>query len=100
LVTGTTTFVVGNVMETRVRLNARGRASLLGYFSLMRLMSASSVQRSGARHSSEKHLDAADALRQAQLTLDRHPETVALLKKRGGDFTESDLPKEKSEAGG
>jgi CHAT domain-containing protein len=48
----------------------------------------------------EKHLDAADALRQAQLTLYRHPEVVAMLKKRGGDFTESDLPPRKSEAGG
>jgi CHAT domain-containing protein len=47
----------------------------------------------------EKHLDVADALRQAQLTLYRHPEAVAMLKKRGSDFTESDLPKGKSEAG-
>jgi CHAT domain-containing protein len=42
----------------------------------------------------EKKLDPAEALRQAQLTLYRHPEAVALAKKRGAeDFTESDLPK-------
>jgi CHAT domain-containing protein len=42
----------------------------------------------------EKKLDPAEALRQAQLTLYRHPEAVALAKKRGPeDFTESDLPK-------
>jgi CHAT domain-containing protein len=42
----------------------------------------------------EKKLDPAQALRQAQLTLYRHPEAVALAKKRGAeDFSESDLPK-------
>jgi CHAT domain-containing protein len=41
----------------------------------------------------EKKLDPAEALRQAQLTLYRHPEAVALAKKRGPeDFSESDLP--------
>jgi CHAT domain-containing protein len=41
----------------------------------------------------EKKLDAAEALRQAQLTLYRHPETVQVVARRGLDFTESDLPK-------
>ncbi len=41
----------------------------------------------------EKKLDAAEALRQAQLTLYRHPEAVTVAAKRGVDFTESDLPK-------
>jgi CHAT domain-containing protein/Tfp pilus assembly protein PilF len=41
----------------------------------------------------EKKLDAAEALRQAQLTLYRHPEAVTVAQKRGIDFTESDLPK-------
>jgi CHAT domain-containing protein len=42
----------------------------------------------------EKKLDPAEALRQAQLTLYRHPEAVAVPKKRGPeDFAESDLPK-------
>jgi CHAT domain-containing protein len=41
----------------------------------------------------EKKLDAAEALRQAQLTLYRHPEAVAVAQKRGVDFTETDLPK-------
>jgi CHAT domain-containing protein len=42
----------------------------------------------------EKKLDPAEALRQAQLTLYRHPEAVEVAKKRGPeDFTESDLPK-------
>jgi CHAT domain-containing protein len=47
----------------------------------------------------EKHLDAADALRQAQLTLYRHPEAVPILEKRG-PFDETDLPPEKAGAGG
>jgi CHAT domain-containing protein len=42
----------------------------------------------------ERKLDPAEALRQAQLTLYRHPEAVELAKRRGPeDFTESDLPK-------
>jgi CHAT domain-containing protein len=41
----------------------------------------------------EKKLDAAEALRQAQLTLYRHPEAVQVAARRGLDFTESDLPK-------
>jgi len=41
----------------------------------------------------ERKLDAAEALRQAQLTLYRHPEAVQVAAKRGADFTESDLPK-------
>jgi CHAT domain-containing protein len=42
----------------------------------------------------EKKLDAAEALRQAQLTLYRHPEAVELAAKRGLiDFSESALPK-------
>jgi CHAT domain-containing protein len=41
----------------------------------------------------EKKLDAAEALRQAQLTLYRHPEAVQVARKRGADFAESDLPK-------
>jgi CHAT domain-containing protein len=42
----------------------------------------------------QKKLDPAEALRQAQLTLYRHPEAPAVAKKRGpADFTESDLPK-------
>ncbi len=41
----------------------------------------------------EKKLDAAEALRQAQLTLYRHPEAVEAAQKRGADFAESDLPK-------
>jgi CHAT domain-containing protein len=41
----------------------------------------------------EKKLDAAEALRQAQLTLYRHPEAIAVAAKRGVDFTESDLPR-------
>jgi CHAT domain-containing protein len=41
----------------------------------------------------EKRLDAAEALRQAQLALYGHPEAVQLAQKRGVDFTESDLPK-------
>jgi CHAT domain-containing protein len=40
----------------------------------------------------EKKLDPAEALRQAQLTLYRHPEAVEVAKKRGVDFGESDLP--------
>jgi CHAT domain-containing protein len=41
----------------------------------------------------EKKLDPAEALRQAQLTLYRHPEAVPLAQKRGVDFSESDLPR-------
>jgi CHAT domain-containing protein len=40
----------------------------------------------------ERKLDAVEALRQAQLTLYRHPEAAEVAKKRGVDFTESDLP--------
>jgi hypothetical protein len=43
----------------------------------------------------EKKLDPADALRQAQLTLYRHPEAVTIVQKRGSDFTESELPQVK-----
>jgi CHAT domain-containing protein len=42
----------------------------------------------------EKKLPPAEALRQAQLTLYRHPSAVALAQRRGVDFSESDLPKE------
>jgi CHAT domain-containing protein len=42
----------------------------------------------------DKKLDAAEALRQAQLTLYRNPGAVAVAKRRGLDFSESDLPKE------
>jgi CHAT domain-containing protein len=45
----------------------------------------------------EKKLDAAEALRQAQLTLYRNPAAVAIAKNRGVDFTERDLPDLKSE---
>jgi CHAT domain-containing protein len=41
----------------------------------------------------EKKLDPAEALRQAQLTLYRHPEAVQVAVKRGVDFSESDLPR-------
>jgi CHAT domain-containing protein len=41
----------------------------------------------------ERKLDAAEALRQAQLTLYRHPEAVEVARKRGQDFSESDLPR-------
>ena len=47
----------------------------------------------------EKKLDPAEALRQAQLTLYRNPAAVEVVKKRGADFTESDLPEVKSEPG-
>ncbi len=47
----------------------------------------------------EGKLDAAEALRQAQRTLYRHPETVQVAQKRGFDFTERDLPKDAIEAG-
>ena len=43
----------------------------------------------------EKKLDPAEALRQAQLTLYRNPAAVEVVKKRGADFTESDLPEVK-----
>jgi CHAT domain-containing protein len=42
----------------------------------------------------EKKLDPGEALRQAQLTLYRHPAAVALAQRRGVDFGESDLPRE------
>ncbi len=42
----------------------------------------------------EKKLDAAEALRQAQLTLYRHPEAIQAAQKRGFDFTERDLPRD------
>jgi CHAT domain-containing protein len=49
----------------------------------------------------EKKLDAAEALRQAQLTLYRNPAAVEVARKRGGlDFTESDLPEVKPEPAG
>jgi CHAT domain-containing protein/Tfp pilus assembly protein PilF len=41
----------------------------------------------------ERKLDAAEALRQAQLTLYRYPEAVQVAARRGADFSESDLPK-------
>jgi CHAT domain-containing protein len=41
----------------------------------------------------QKKLDPAEALRQAQLTLYRNPSAVTVAKRRGVDFTESDLPK-------
>ena len=41
----------------------------------------------------EKKLDAAEALRQVQLTIYRNPLAVEVAKKRGLDFTEKDLPK-------
>jgi CHAT domain-containing protein len=41
----------------------------------------------------EKKLDPAEALRRAQLTLYRNPTAVSVAKRRGVDFTESDLPK-------
>jgi len=47
----------------------------------------------------KKKLDAAEALRPAQLTLYRNPAAVEVVKKRGADFTESDLPEVKSEPG-
>jgi CHAT domain-containing protein len=46
----------------------------------------------------EKKLDPAEALRQAQLTLYRNPAAVEVVKKRGADFTESDLPEVKPDA--
>jgi CHAT domain-containing protein len=46
----------------------------------------------------EKKLDPAEALRQAQLTLYRNPAAVEVAKKRGADFTESDLPEVKPDA--
>jgi CHAT domain-containing protein len=47
----------------------------------------------------EKRLDAAEALRQAQLTLYRHPEAAQVARRRGFDFTERDLPKDAVEPG-
>jgi CHAT domain-containing protein/tetratricopeptide (TPR) repeat protein len=41
----------------------------------------------------ERRLDPAEALRQAQLALYRHPEAAAVAQKRGVDFSEADLPK-------
>jgi CHAT domain-containing protein len=41
----------------------------------------------------ERKLDPAEALRQAQLALYRHPEAPATAKRRGVNFTETDLPK-------
>ena len=46
----------------------------------------------------EKKLDPAEALRQAQLTLYHNPAAVDVVKKRGADFTESDLPEVKPDA--
>jgi CHAT domain-containing protein len=48
----------------------------------------------------EKKLDPAEALRQAQLTLYRNPQAVAVAKRRGADFSESDLPEVKPEPAG
>jgi CHAT domain-containing protein len=42
----------------------------------------------------EKKMGAAEALRQAQLTLYRNPSAVVVAQRRGVDFSESDLPKE------
>jgi CHAT domain-containing protein len=47
----------------------------------------------------EKKLDAAEALRQAQLTLFRHPEMIQVAQKRGFDFSERDLPRDAVEVG-
>jgi CHAT domain-containing protein/Tfp pilus assembly protein PilF len=41
----------------------------------------------------QKKMDPAEALRQAQLTMYRNPTAVAVARRRGVDFTESDLPK-------
>jgi CHAT domain-containing protein len=41
----------------------------------------------------EKKLDAAEALRQAQLALYHHPEAIQVAQRRGFDFSERDLPK-------
>jgi CHAT domain-containing protein len=46
----------------------------------------------------EKKLDPAEALRQAQLTLYRNPAALEVVKKRGADFTESDLPEVNQDA--
>src|SRR5262249_33494026 len=48
----------------------------------------------------EKKMDAAEALRQAQLTLYRNPAAVALAQRRGVDFSESDLPREAAKPAG
>jgi CHAT domain-containing protein/Tfp pilus assembly protein PilF len=40
----------------------------------------------------ERRTDPAEALRQAQRTLYRHPEAVQVARQRGADFSESDLP--------
>jgi CHAT domain-containing protein len=42
----------------------------------------------------EKRMSAEEALRQAQLTLYRHPAAMDVAQRRGVDFSESDLPKE------
>jgi CHAT domain-containing protein/Flp pilus assembly protein TadD len=42
----------------------------------------------------EKKMSAAEALRQAQLTLYRNPTAVEVARNRGVDFSESDLPRE------
>jgi CHAT domain-containing protein len=47
----------------------------------------------------EKKWDAAEALRQAQLTLYHHPEAVQVAQRRGIDFTERNLPKGAVEPG-
>jgi CHAT domain-containing protein len=47
----------------------------------------------------EKKLDAAEALRQAQLALYRHPEAIQVAQRRGFDFSERDLPKGAVEPG-
>ena len=41
----------------------------------------------------DKRLDPAEALRQAQLALYRHPEAMQVAQRRGADFSETDLPK-------
>jgi CHAT domain-containing protein len=47
----------------------------------------------------ERKLDAAEALRQAQLTLYRHPEAVTVAAKRGVEFSETDLPRVEDKPG-
>jgi CHAT domain-containing protein len=47
----------------------------------------------------EKKLDSAEALRQAQLALYRHPEAAQVARRRGFDFTERDLPMDAVEPG-
>jgi hypothetical protein len=69
-------YVDLEVWPRRLRLNDDGALSL----------------RTGDRFRIEAKLDPAEALRQAQLTLYRNPAAVAVARRRGADFTESDLP--------